>query len=231
MLCIHFSCKKDGTSTQTSPNIDSLPIPFKEGTWWRYQRIDSVNYPPYAGSFYTPVYSIDTSIELISVIGKAQYVDSAIVKSPVESIILEVKNLTKGTSDTIHAFYLNPNYNNAYFIIRSNKDSFNLFIKMPLVEGSSRLLKPGTGFDYDDFTFHKNSSVTILNKIFDGCSYTEDFQYYYGIHKSNDYYVTTFLKPSVGLVYWEVLDILYADHAAPNTKIHYRRLIDYHIEP
>jgi hypothetical protein len=137
-----------------------------------------------------------------------------------------VKNITKGTLDTIYACY-----SNAYYMIRSNKDNFNLLIKMPLVEGTNRLFKPLTGYDYDDFTFHKNSSVTVLNNTFDSCNYTEDFQYYYGLHKSNDYHVTTFLKPSIGFVYWEVLDVLYADHAAPYTRKHYRRLIDYKIAP
>ena len=230
MWVLLFSCKKDNTPTSTSPNIDSLPIPFKNRNWWKYQRIDSVFAPPYAGST-NGWHSRDSSIELITVIGKAQYVDVAIIMPPVESIVLEVKNLTQGTLDTIHTFYINPNYDNAYFMIRS-KDTFNLPIKIPLVEGTKRIIKPGTGFDFDDFTFYKNASVTVLNKTFDSCNYTEDYQYYYGLHRQNGYRVKTYFKANIGFVYWEVNDDWGFDNVYINyTKFKYRRLIDYHIEP
>lgn len=145
---LFYSCKKDSTPTPTPPPpIDSLPIPITIGTWWNYQRIDSVDLPLYAGSNYNPIHYIDTSIEIITVIGKAPYEDLANNISKVESILMQVQNLTKGTLDTIYAFYFNPDTYNTYFMIQSNKDNLNLLIKIPLVEGTNRLLKPITGYD------------------------------------------------------------------------------------
>ena len=250
MLCLLFSCKKDNPPPPPPPPppidsfllhpppvLDSLPIPLTIGTWWKYQRNDSsYNYPCYncVEYNYTNNYTKrDSSIELVTVIGKTTIVDSAQETiSPwrkrydtVESFMLEVKNLTKGTLDTIHAYYYN-----AQFIIKSNKDFFELFIHVPISEGT-HIGKIPNDTNTDSLNVIKNTSVIVLNQIFDNCIYYYDISvpifgaYMYGNH------LTTYLKPGVGFVYWEYYSGSSNHYGFIDDNWYYRRLIDYHIAP
>ena len=114
---------------------------------------------------------VDSSIELIAVIGKVPIVDTAYeVKNntitrtrfdTVNAFMLEEKNLTKGTVDTIYIYY----YNAAIWIF-----SFN--IKVPLIEGTQNIY--GQGSYSSTNIVNKNTSVIIFNKTYDNCIYYED---------------------------------------------------------
>jgi hypothetical protein len=211
MLCLLFSCKKD------SPPPPSFPITLSIGTWWKYQRNDSsLNVGSKNGPY---IKNIDSSIELITVIGKSPFIDIYQNNSTVESYILEVKNQTKGTLDTIHAFY-----DSTAFYIVPNKDSFELNFKLPLVEGTRQ--NPNGG----NVNQNKNASVYVLNKTFDSCYYNE-YSYSAGGNNSVGIGLKTYLKPNVGFVYWEYIYSLYSHYGWGDTRWYYRRLIDYHIAP
>jgi hypothetical protein len=209
--CLNFSCKKD-----SPPPLPTLPIPLTIGTWWKYQRIDSSEH---RSGFGTYIKDIDSSIELISVIGKSPFKDIYQNNSTVESFMLEVKNLTKGTLDTIHAFY-----DSTAFYIVPNKDSFELNFNLPLLEGTRQNTNGGRIYQ------NKNASVYLLNKTFDSCYYNE-YSYSAGGNYNVGIGLKTYLKPNVGFVYWEYIYSLYSHYGFGDTRWYYRRLIDYHIVP
>ena len=243
ILCFLFACKKDNPPSPPPPPppidsfllhpppvLDSLPIPLTIGTWWKYQRIDS--------SFSDPCYfncgtSHDSSTELISVIGKTPIVDSAVdTHSPlrtrydtVESFLLEVKNLTKGTLDTVHAYYYN-----ASFFIKPHKDAFNMFIYLPILEGKI-VAKVDPSATWDSTSVIKNLSVNVLNQNFDNCIYYNYNNYYFAGSYAEQYYLKMYLKPGIGFVDWEYFDY-WVSHYGNNTYGFYnRKLIDYYIAP
>jgi hypothetical protein len=244
LSCLFFSCKKDSTPSPPPPPPpidsfllhpppvhDSLSIPLTTGTWWKYQRIDSIftpSFPPFPSK-----YIYDSSIEQITVIGKTSIVESATSYTPslrtrydtVQSIMLEVKNLTKGTVDTLHAFY----YINYFFISPANPNFFDISIKVPLVEGISVGFQP-ISLMRDNIKVNTNTVYTAFNKTFDGCYYTEDFSSTCCSEYIN-HNVTTYLKPNVGFVYWSVEHSDFSHYGFGTINWGYRRLIDYHIEP
>ena len=236
-----FSCKKDSPPPPPPPPIDSfllhpppvtdsLPIPLTIGTWWKYQRVDSSNsYGPFGYNWKNN----DSSIELITVIGKTPFVDvyyefiNNIERKrydTVNAFMLEVKNLTKGTLDTIHAFY-----NNAFFYIIPNTDTFYLYKQVQPLEGTLQYYIHHIPISGNTKVVN-NSSVSVLNMIFDNCIYTVDTFSYNAGNRGNGTTLKNYLKPSVGFVYWEYVDYWYYYYDT-NTRWYYRRLIDYHIAP
>jgi hypothetical protein len=178
------------------PVLDSLPIPFTTGSWWKYQRLDS----SLGGNPVCCVLKmIDSSIELITVIGKAPYVVTAYeIKNniinrsrydTVNAFMLEMKNLTKGTLDTIYSYF----YNSALSI-------FNFSIIVPIVEGTKKYYY--SSFESTDFVM-KNVSVNVFDKTFDNCIYNEES--FSGGSPIRDYGIKNiYLKTSIGCVYSRV---------------------------
>jgi hypothetical protein len=245
MLCIIFSCKKDSPPPpppqpvdsfllHPPPVLDSLPIPLTIGTWWKYQRIDSST--SYFNQCYcVPPVSIDSCIELITVIGKTTIVDTVQENriffrnrfDTIESFMLEVKNLTNATLDTIHAFYYN-----AQFFIKPNKDIFRLIMHLPIAEGTQIVKTPMPYPNYlDSINVIKNSSVNVLNQKFDNCIYYSEFYSLYTGANSYGNHLTTYLKPGIGFVYWEYFNGSGNHYGFEDDSWYYRRLIDYHIAP
>jgi hypothetical protein len=245
MLCLLFSCKKDNPPPPPPPPIDSfllhpppvldsLPIPLTIGTWWKYQRIDSTFYKnqPLDGSH---LRYIDSSIELITVIGESPIVDSVQETvgpwrkryDTVKSFMLEVKNLTKGSLDTIHAYYYN-----ASFLIKSKKDTFNLFIYLPVLEGKAvaKAYNPSAS-SRDTTILNKNISVKVLDQNFDNCIYYYyDYSIFLGPY-SESATIITYLKSGIGFVDWEHFYTYYSHYGYSISRLFYRRLIDYHVAP
>jgi hypothetical protein len=139
----------------------------------------------------------------------------------VSAYMLEVKNLTKGTLDTNYASYYN-----SYFGI-SPYGSIGISIKVPLIEGTQY----GSNAYWEVITVNKDTSVNVLNKIFNNCIHYHDF-YSIGLPDSKDYYQNIYLKPGVGIVHWE-REFQQNCRACwgPNYQFFTRRLIDYHIAP
>jgi hypothetical protein len=137
--------------------------------------------------------------------------------------MLEVKNLTKGTLDTIHAFY----YNSSFFI-EPHIDAFRLYIKVPIIEGA--YLNTNPNYPYQKTNAIKNLSVSILNKIFDNCIYFEDLSESGGseyiVHQ-----IKTYIQPGLGIVDWEYYDLWASHYGYGDKGWYYRRLIDFHIAP
>jgi hypothetical protein len=243
LYCLFFSCKKDSTSTQIQapppppvvdsfllhppPVLDSLPISFTAGSWWKYQRIDS----GFGTDQYHSICCVshyDSTIELITAIGNTIHVDSVFDNSKipfrkrydtVNAFMLEVKNLTNGNVDTNYVFYYN-----AFFIIYA-KIGFNILIKVPLVSGTQVIGIPN---GYHSYFVDKNSWITVLDKLFDNCiQCKDDFKsgWPYQTFGSNNFY----LKQSVGIVYWENLTGHGDQYSGTSSSWGFRRLIDSHI--
>lgn len=244
MLCLLFSCKKDSNSSQPPPPVvdsfllhpppvtDSLPIPLTIGTWWEYQRIDSMG--DYSSISLWKLQQPDSSIEQITVIGKNSIVESVTNKTDyrtrydtIGTYLLELKNLTKGTLDTLNAFY----YLKYFYFIPKNSDFFDISIKVPFIEGKSGGFQPILIMG-DSIKVISNTSFNVFNKIYDGCYYTEDFLFNGGGGGALiNHNVTTYLKPKVGFVYWSVVHEFHSHYGYGSKNWGYRRLIDYHIAP
>jgi len=170
---------------------------------------------------------VDSSIELIAVIGKVPIVDTAYeVKNntitrtrfdTVNAFMLEEKNLTKGTVDTIYIYY----YNAAIWIF-----SFN--IKVPLIEGTQNIY--GQGSYSSTNIVNKNTSVIIFNKTYDNCIYYED-SFSSGWPSGINGIKNIYLKPGVGIVDWQIKKGSFNQYSGTDSKWVIRRLIDYHIAP
>ena len=242
LWCLIYSCKKDNPPPPPPPPIDSfllhpppvldsLPIPLTIGTWWKYQRIDSsIDYSN--SCLVCGISSSVSSTELITVIGKTSIVDSAQETiSPwrkrydtVESFVLEVKNLTKGTLDTSHAYYYN-----ASFYMRPNKDGFGLNIYMPFFEGNSYVI-PNQPSPYTAYV-NNNISITVLNQNFDSCiNYYNSYGHFYGAYGESSE-IKTYLKPGVGFVDWAIYYSYTSHYGNGKSSWYSRKLLDYHIAP
>ena len=214
ILCLLFSCKKDSSQPST------IPIPFTKGTWWKYQRIQKLETYNNPCSGCNNTSSSDSSIELITVIGKSPFFDSITV----EAFVLEVKNLTKGTLDTIHAYYRND-----FFYMWPIKDEFGLMIYMPLFEGYSSTIPNQSSHDVAYVI--NNISINVFNQNFDNCiNYFNSNSSFYGAYSSS-MKINTYLKSGIGFVYWEKSNSYTWHYGNGNSGSYYRRLIDYHIEP
>lgn len=216
---IFIACKKENGSNPNTDTIQTLPIPLTIGTWWKYQRIDTTIIGTYAGN----TILTDSSIELITVIGKGLFSNLYYNINNVDAFLLQVKNITKGSIDTIHAFY-----DSSAFYIVPTKDSFYLNSCISLIDGKTQNIY--SHFPYKGFgNVQKNVSISLLNKQFDNCIYNYDALIGGGNFHINRS-LKTYLKPSVGYIYWEYKCewYYYYDNIL---KYYYRRLLDYSIAP
>ncbi len=248
ILCLLFSCKKDSISSQTPPPpppppfvdsfllhpplvLDSLPISFTTGTWWKYQRNDSARGTPPGFPICCVLYNIDSSIELLTVIGQVPYIvtvneikNNIITRTrydTVNAFMLEVKNLTKGTLDTNYAYYYNSSFN------LQGKNEFSNYIHVPIIEGTQNIsLVSGV----ETYIVKRGESITILNNSFDNCIYNE-FSWWSGWPDRTSESKKSYLKPGVGFVDWEFLHDDLNHYSGSNTNWDIRKLIDYHIAP
>jgi len=240
-----FSCKKENITNTLSlnprivridsfllhptPVLDSLPIPFTTGTWWKYQRNDSATGTGPGFTICCTLISFDSSIEQLTVIGKAQYVfkvneikNNLITRTrfdTVSAFSLELKNLTKGTIDTDYAIYYN-----ASFLITDK--FFNFSINLPVVEG----IKYGDKGFFEENIIKKDTSIIVSNRNFENCI----FSYYYAWWGTPDrisHINYNLFKPTVGIVYCKYIDDNFNHYAGSNISWHIRKIIDYHIEP
>jgi hypothetical protein len=236
--CLLFSCKKDTSSSQTPPPppppppidsfllhppsvLDSLPIPFTTGSWWKYHRVDS----SLGGNPVCCVLKmIDSSIELLTVIGKAPFVVAAYeIKNniinrtrydTVNAFMLEMKNLTKGTLDTIYSFY--------YY---SSLRIFNFSITVPIIEGTKKYYSP---YESTNILL-QNTSVNVFDKTFVNCIYNES-SYSAGWPSGTNEIKNIFLKPGIGCVYSRTEEGKYSQYERAS-KWYVRRILDYYIAP
>ena len=216
LCCMQFSCKKESAN---NAQIETLPIPLTTGTWWKYQRIDSTIIGTYSGN----TIRTDSSIELITVIGKAPFSNAYYNINTVDAYLLQVKNITKGSVDTIHAFY-----DSTAFYIVPNKDSCYLNSTISLIDGKTQNVY--SHFPYKGFgNVLNNVSISFLGKQFDHCIYNYDALVGGGNFHINRY-LKTYLKPSVGYVYWEYKYEWYY-YNDMILKCYYRRLLDFSIAP
>ncbi|MEI8075349.1 MAG: hypothetical protein WCH78_11425 [Bacteroidota bacterium] len=242
ILCFLFSCKKeiapppppptiDSFLLHPPPVLDSLPLPLTTGTWWKYQRLDS------SVGYLTPHF--DSSIELISVIGKTPYVIPVVNNTnniiryrydTVFAFMLEVKNLTKGTLDTNYAVYYDSSFN-----VYKMKNTDNLYLTLRLPQFETKLASGSIiilpFYVLNIYTVVKSAVVSVNNKVFNGCIYTEvSGTHFYSSVDTWVYHSTTFLKPAIGFVYWSFQSEYHSQYPS-NNNWSVRRLIDYHVEP
>lgn len=219
-FCIIFiACKKENGSNPNTDTIQTLPIPLTTGTWWKYQRVDSTFNPGYFQST-----TMDTSIEIITVIGKAAFTEANYGFNRSESFLLEVRNITKKSLDTIHAFY-----DSSTFYIVPHKDTFFLFSNMPLMEGVSKNVYnfyPKMGFGQ----VNKNVTVSLFNKTYDNCIFYFDSLDQFSGNRGYGHELKTYLKPGVGYVDWKYKEFGFY-YGALATRTYRRRLMDYYIAP
>ena len=216
---IFIACKKENASNQNTDTIQSLPIPLTTGTWWKYQRVDSIFTPGYYQST-----TLDTSIETITVIGKGPFTEVNFNINRSESFLLEVRNITKNRLDTIHAFY-----DSSSFYIVPHKDTFFLFNNIPLIEGASKNAYnyyPRLGFSQ----VNKNMTVSLFNKTYDNCIFYFDSLDQFAGNRGIGHELKTYLKPCLGFVDWKYKEFGYYDGPLV-TRTYRRRLMDYYIAP
>jgi len=154
-----FSCTKNTDKQQVSGStkpIDSLAIPLRTGTWWKYQRNDSSQ----GTDANHPVCCIlkfkEESFELVTVLNQTQYLDTsfdAITNSvrydKVNSIMLEVKNTTKGTVDTNFLFYNNDT-------LKIKGRFYTYAIKVPMIDGQK--------YKFGDYAYTESNYVKMIHQ-------------------------------------------------------------------
>lgn len=219
-----FSCKKDANHTTTDPIIDSvptspkwdsLPFPLTTGTWWKYQRYDSLLVT--TSGLYTAKF--DSSIELITVMGKTTLEKL----NNQEAFFLTVKNLTKGTLDTNYAYY-----SNAHFTIKSSK-SGTTFVNLTLPQVEGRFPYYDKTATYSALYVKKDTAVVLRNVKYDNCIYTND-DVLSGWPNSYVYQSIDFMKPNLGFVYWYMQSEQKSHYVSGNTWT-VRKILDFYIAP
>lgn len=232
LIFILSSCSKNAPITSQGndtppkdslPKIDSLPFPLTIGTWWKYKRNDTTIS---TGNPYSPP-KIDSSIEIITVVGKTKLTDS------VQAALLQVKNLTTGKTDTSFAFYYRSNfivsqykstdlssYAKAYFL-----RAFDMRFRLPLVDGTYKIM------GYDSIYIKKDTTVAVLNKQFQHCLFTyESFDYFQGAFK--EYFASaSFIGNNIGFLYWRALYGYKSHYGYGGDSWYVRRIMDYYIAP
>ena len=222
--CILFSCKKESTTSTTDPIIDpvptipkwdSLPFPLTKGTWWKYQRYDS-SLTTTVG-LYSAKY--DSSIELITVIGLTKIA----ALNNQDAVLLEIKNLTKGTLDSNYAYYYN-----ARFTIKS-ANLFTKYVNLRLPQKNGLLMYYDTSVQYSSLYVNTDTSVVVKNTVYNNCVYTNEFEYWNWpnifVFQSID-----LMKPKLGFVYWYMQSEQKSHYVSSNTWA-VRKLLDYNIMP
>ena len=245
IVCFCISCSKNGIATNTSSRtdtvtvpvttvtipvkIDSLPFPLTMGTWWKYQRVDTAT----SGSVLGPNKPItDSSTEIITLIGKIKITDS------VQGFMMEVRNLSKNKKDTNYLFYYRSNCivtNSFPPDITQYADSnflagFDLRFRLPLREGKYSIYNIYRN-PFDSVVIKKDTTLSVLNKIYPNCSYQwEDYSLYGGAF-SNSASATSVLIKNIGFAYWQTGAGNSNHYGLYTNNWFVRRLLDYYIAP
>ena len=161
---------------------------------------------------------MDSSIEIITVIGKRKITDS------VEATILEVKNLTKSRIDSNYVFYYRANFivtekypANINFYAKSNYlYPGDMRFRFPLIEGPWQ---------------KKDTTAIVLNKPFPNCRYTYEYRYDFQGANAYSYTSESFLQNNVGFVFWKTGSSSSSHYGSHSEHWFVRRIMDYYIAP
>ena len=232
------SCSKDEAGLPTQPSStntflpERLPFPLTVGTWWKYKRADTTGSERnFFSLIYPPI--IDSSIEIITVIGKTKLTDS------VDAAILETKNITKNKLDTAYAFYYRSNFivTSKYPVnINSYADNqylntYDMRFRLPLNDGKT-IVPSNSQYNpvYDSLYIKKDTTAVVLNKFFANSTYTFEYTYSYGafaqIHISD-----SFFKNNLGFVLWKASYNRGSHYGNDAPSWYVRRMVDYYIAP
>ena len=222
------SCSKDSPNTVLPQR---LPFPLTIGTWWKYKRADTTG-DKFFSLIYPPFF--DSSIEIITVIGKTKFTDS------VDAAILETKNITKNKLDTAYAFYYRSNFivtskypvNINSYADKKYLNAYDMRFRLPLADGKT--IVPGNCTNcygvYDSLFIKKDTTAVVLNRSFVNSTYTYEYTYQEGpfaqIHISE-----SFFKNNLGFVLWKASYNRGSHYGNDAPSWYVRRIIDYYIAP
>ncbi len=250
IMCFCIACSKNGTLNNSSSRtdsitvpvtplnttvkIDSLPFPLTMGTWWKYQRTDTI----ISGSVLGPTApKTDTSTEIITLIGKIKITDS------VQGVMMEVRNLSKNKKDTNYLYYYRTNlivatnFPQNISLYAENKFLLGneLRFRLPLLEGKYSITN-NTDYGYcsclyDTVVIKKDTTITILNKTYPNTTYAwENFSQFGGAFSSSANSKSVRIN-NIGFAYWQVGSGTSNHYGVFSNGWFVRRLLDYYIAP
>lgn len=223
--CVIFgSCSKTnpspdpGSGGTTVVVPDGLQFPLKIGSFWKYQRIDTII------SYHTatPVIKTDTSFETITIIG-----DTLLIAIDATSrlTVLQIKNTTKNTTDTNyisvtanrfslygHQFTITSRAYNDPIPGFKGPDESKLWVmyvsfSLPVAASSITMdsMRKKSPLGLDTVFIKKDSTLSVLNTVFLNCVYADRESYTTSFAPSGagggSYSHQSFIKPNAGFVF------------------------------
>jgi len=223
--CVVFaSCSKPNPLPDTTGSggttvmPDGLQFPLKTGSWWKYQRIDTI----LSYHIATPVIKTDTSLETITVIGDTLLTD---IDPTNRLTVLEIKNTTKNTTDTNyisvtatrfslygHQFSITSSSYSDPLPFFKGPDEYRSWIRyvsfsLPVATSSITMdsMRKKSPLFMDTVFIKKDTTLSVLNTSFVNCIYVYRDSYSTSFAPSGvggGYYShQSFIKPNAGFVF------------------------------